>query len=111
MKSVKKSRNSIVERAPFQGMSSVLLNSSGMGNYCLREKTSHSRFNLWQLFLSFQVIHEAYLAGARSIGYVTPYRAQAEFMDTLLADIYQKELFDADIISATVHRFKEVNAM
>lgn len=104
--SVKKSRNAIVERAPFQGMSSVLLNSSGMGNYCLREKTSHSRFNLWQLFLSFQVIHEAYLAGARSIGYVTPYRAQAEFMDTLLADIYHKELFDADIISATVHRFQ-----
>ncbi|PAF11649.1 hypothetical protein CHH61_26180, partial [Shouchella clausii] len=51
-------------------------------------------------------MHESYLAGSRSIGYVTPYRAQAILMETLLSDLYLTELQDADIISATVHRFQ-----
>ena len=104
--SVKTVRNPIVERAPFVNRASVLLDSSFTGNHCLREKSSNSRFNLWQLILSFQVIHEAYLAGSRSIGYVTPYRAQAGLMEALLMEIYTKEFQESDIISATVHRFQ-----
>ena len=104
--SVKTARNAIVERAPFANRSSVLIDSSYTGNHCLREKTSNSRFNLWQLLLSFQLIHESYLAGSRSIGYVTPYRAQAVLMESLLTDLYSTELQDSDIISATVHRFQ-----
>ncbi|MBO1512077.1 AAA domain-containing protein [Metabacillus bambusae] len=104
--SVKTSRHAILERAPFPNRASVLLDSSFTGSHCLREKSSNSRFNLWQLLLSFQLIHESYLAGSRSIGYVTPYRAQAILMETLLSDLYLTELQDADIISATVHRFQ-----
>jgi hypothetical protein len=104
--SVKIARNAIVERAPFPNRASVLLDSSFTGSHCLREKTSNSRFNLWQLLLSFQLIHESYIAGSRSIGYVTPYRAQAVLMESLLSDLYSTELQDSDIISATVHRFQ-----
>ncbi|WP_299088484.1 AAA domain-containing protein [uncultured Metabacillus sp.] len=104
--SVKTSRNAIVERMPFPNRSSILVDSSFTGHHCFHEKSSYSRFNLWQLLLSFQLIHESYLAGSRSIGYVTPYRAQAALMDMLLTDVYPKECQEADIIASTVHRLQ-----
>jgi hypothetical protein len=104
--SVTTSRNEIVEKCPFSGRAAILLDTSYMGAFCLNEKSTNSRSNIWQALISFQLIHESYLGGARSIGYVTPYRAQASLMDLLLQDIYEKELFSADIISATVHRFQ-----
>lgn len=103
---VKKSRHAIVERKPFANCASILLDSSFTGMHCVSEKSSNSRFNLWQLLLSFQVIHESFVAGSRSIGYVTPYRAQAALMEALLNELYSEELVEADIISATVHRFQ-----
>ncbi|MFZ3590575.1 AAA domain-containing protein [Bacillus sp. DJP31] len=104
--SVKKSRQSIVSEAPFQNKASVLLDTSYTGEHCYVEKGSSSRINLWQLLLSFQLIHEAYIGGSRSIGYATPYRAQAELMQVVLQDLYAKELTTADIIAATVHKFQ-----
>ncbi|WP_191565567.1 AAA domain-containing protein [Metabacillus idriensis] len=104
--SVKKSRNKIVSEAPFPNLASILLDTSHTGEHCMKEKTSHSKFNLWQLLLSFQSIHESYLSGARSIGYVTPYRAQAVLMQQLLGDLYQEELQNSDILAATVHKFQ-----
>ncbi|MBY0147928.1 AAA domain-containing protein [Neobacillus niacini] len=104
--SVKKSRNEIVEKYPFSGRAAILLDTSYMGAFCLNEKSSNSRSNIWQALISFQLIHESYLGGARSIGFVTPYRAQANLMELLLQDLYAKELLTADIISATVHRFQ-----
>ncbi|WP_312469542.1 AAA domain-containing protein [Neobacillus sp.] len=104
--SVWKSRNNIVEKRPFPGRASILLDTSYTGAHCINERTSNSRMNLWQLLLSFQLIHESYLGGANSIGYVTPYRAQANLMELLLGDLYEKELSTADIIAATVHRFQ-----
>lgn len=104
--SVLNSRNQIVEQAPFQGRAAILLDTSYMGAFCLNENTSNSRSNLWQALISFQLIHESYIGGARSIGYVAPYRAQANLMDLLLEDLYEKEKLTADIVSATVHRFQ-----
>ncbi|XQY90182.1 DEAD/DEAH box helicase [Metabacillus sp. HB246100] len=104
--SVLTARNQIVERAPFPNYASLLVDSSKTGNHCLREKNANSRFNVWQLLLSFQLIHESYLSGARSIGYTTPYRAQATLMTSLLQEIYEKECLEADIVAATVHRFQ-----
>ncbi|MFP7298155.1 DEAD/DEAH box helicase [Neobacillus niacini] len=104
--SVTKSRMQIVEKSPFPKRASVLLDTSYMGAFCLTEKSSNSRSNIWQALISFQLIHESYLGGARSIGYVTPYRAQANLMDLLLQDLYQIEVLHADIVSATVHRFQ-----
>ncbi len=104
--SVWKSRNKIVESAPFPNRASVLVDTSFTGAYCMTEQTSYSRMNLWQALLSFQLIHESYLSGLRSIGYVTPYRAQANLMELLLADLYEQERATADIIAATVHKFQ-----
>lgn len=104
--SVKETRKQIVLMAPFSNRASILLDTNKMGEHCMKEKTSHSKLNVWQLLLSFQLIHESYIAGVRSIGYVTPYRAQAALMGHLLQDIYAKELQQADIIAATVHRFQ-----
>lgn len=104
--SVTKNRNHIVKQAPFPDSASVLVDTSYTGMHGLSDRATNSRINLWQLLLSFQLIHESYLGGAKSIGYVTPYRAQANLMEFLLSDIYEKECSDADIIAATVHRFQ-----
>ncbi|MEH7107979.1 AAA domain-containing protein [Bacillus sp. JJ1764] len=104
--SVYKNRNQIVSQAPLKDHATVLVDTSFTGLHCLSDKTTNSRFNLLQLLLSFQLIHEAYLDGAKSIGYVTPYRAQANLMESLLEEIYRDECQKADIIAATVHRFQ-----
>ncbi|MED4207528.1 DEAD/DEAH box helicase [Neobacillus mesonae] len=104
--SVYKSRNLLVDQAPFKGRAALLLDTSFTGYHCLSDNVTNSRFNLWQLLLSFQLIHEAYLDGAKSIGYVTPYRAQAALMEMLLEEVYANERIEADIIAATVHRFQ-----
>jgi len=98
-------REPIANRAPFPTMASILLDTSHMGEYCMRS-TSGSRFNLLQVLLSFQVIHELYVGGSKNIGYTTPYRAQAELMDTLLQDLYNQQLQNGEILSATVHKFQ-----
>lgn len=104
--SVFTSRNQIVEQQPFSNRAAILIDTSFTGAFCLNDRSTNSRYNLWQVLLSFQNIHEAYLSGARSIGYVTPYRSQASLMELILQDLYEKELQTADIISATVHRFQ-----
>lgn len=99
-------RSSIASYAPFPGRASTLLNTAGSGEYGIKDGNTNSRINLWNLLLAFQLIHESFLAGSRSIGYVTPYRSQAVLMEQLLAELYEKERSVADIIAATVHRFQ-----
>lgn len=101
-----KKRGGIMTASPFPNQAAILLDTSHSGSHCLSERTSKSKMNPWQLFISFQLIHEAYMGGARSIGYVSPYRAQAALMTQLLDDVYQEERSHADIIAATVHRFQ-----
>lgn len=104
--SVKESRQELVQGAPFQNLASILLDVSFTGKHCVTERSSKSRFNPWQLLLSFQLIYESYMSGIKSIGYVTPYRSQSVLMEYLLEDIFQQERSVAEIISATVHRFQ-----
>ncbi|MEH7121257.1 AAA domain-containing protein [Neobacillus vireti] len=104
--SVRKSRNQIVESTPFPSQASVFVDTSYTGAHCITERTSQSRMNIWQALLSFQLIHESYVSGLKSIGYVTPYRAQAQLMGLILEELYEKERLTADIIAATVHRFQ-----
>lgn len=101
-----KNRNLIVGQAPFPNRASILLDTSYTGLHSISETGSNSRYNLWQLLLSFQLIHESYLAGATSIGYVTPYRAQAYLMGLLLEEFSETSMKGADIIAATVHKFQ-----
>lgn len=99
-------RADIAACTPFPAKASILLNTAGSGEYGMKDGSSNSRINLWDLLLGFQLIHEAYTGGSRSIGYVTPYRAQALLMEQLLGELYEQERSAADIIAATVHRFQ-----
>lgn len=105
-RSVLKSRLEISERVPFKNSASILLDTSGAGSYCMKDRASNSRINVWHLLLSVQLIYEAYLGGMRSIGYVTPYRAQAMLIEQLLDELLRDKMDDAEIIAATVHRFQ-----
>ncbi|EWG10097.1 DEAD/DEAH box helicase [Cytobacillus firmus] len=99
-------RAPIAACTPFPGNASILINTNGSGDYGIKDGSSNSRLNFWNLLLGFQLIHEAYIGGCRSIGYVTPYRAQSLLMEQLLCEIYEEERASADIIAATVHRFQ-----
>ncbi|MDQ0483189.1 DEAD/DEAH box helicase [Guptibacillus hwajinpoensis] len=99
-------RHSIAESSPFNGQASTLIDTSHTGHFCFTGHSSKSRMNMWQLFVSFQAIYESLRGGMTSIGYVTPYRAQAKMMNLLLEDLLQNERHEADILSATVHRFQ-----
>ena len=105
-KSVKNNRQMIIESQPFANQASIYLDTSSSGHYCINEKMSKSRWNPWHLLLSFQVIHEAIMNKATSIGYVTPYRVQADMMNVLLDDFYPNEKLNGSIMAATVHKFQ-----
>jgi hypothetical protein len=99
-------RQHIIDRTPFENMASILLDVSYIGENGMKDQTNHSRINLWQLLISFQVIYESIVGGAKSIGYVTPYKSQSILMGKLLSEIFFKERNDLDLIAATVHRFQ-----
>ncbi len=106
-KNVEKSRKSIADQLPFKGNASVLLDSSYFGAYATFEKASKSRMNYIHLLLALQVVHEALSdKGTRSIGYVTPYRAQADIMEALAHEFFPEAVADKRLIIATVHRFQ-----
>ncbi|WP_165995783.1 AAA domain-containing protein [Bacillus sp. Cs-700] len=98
-------REVITEKLPFKGRASALIDTSHTGAYCFTGHSSKSRMNVWQLFLSFQAIYESLQSGMTSIGYVTPYRAQSKLMGLLIEDLLS-QTDQADILSATVHRFQ-----
>ncbi|MGM9926844.1 MAG: AAA domain-containing protein [Bacillus sp. (in: firmicutes)] len=104
--SVAAARYEIVEREPFAFSAAISIDTSFTGHYCINEQMSQSRWNPWHLFLSFQLIIEAYAGGSRSIGYVTPYRVQAEMMNYLLEDFYPQEKLSGHILASTVHKFQ-----
>lgn len=104
--SVKEIRNEMVTKGPFPKRASILLDTSYTGEYCFNGSSSGSRMNIMNVLLSFQSIHEAYTNGFRSIGYVTPYRAQASLMEQLLQDLYERQCTNGDILASTVHRFQ-----
>ncbi len=104
--SVRNSRKDIIEKSPFAGRASVLVDTSHTGAYCLTGRLSKSHWNLWHLLVSFQLVHEAKTSGLESIGYVTPYRAQADLMAALIEDFYPAEAASGQMRAATVHKFQ-----
>ncbi|CAG9621643.1 DEAD/DEAH box helicase [Sutcliffiella rhizosphaerae] len=103
---VAKEREAITKRKPYANIASLMLSSSWTGEHAFFEKGSKSRVNLWHLFLSFQLVYEAYLNGTHSIAYISPYRAQAKWFEQLLEELLPTEIAATDITAATVHRFQ-----
>ncbi|MCB5238031.1 AAA domain-containing protein [Niallia circulans] len=105
-KHVEKKRKSIADKPPFKGSASVLLDSSHFGVYATFEKGSKSRVNYMHLLLALQVINEALSEKRTSIGYVTPYRAQAEIVEAMAYEFFPEALEEKRLTIATVHRFQ-----
>ncbi|MGP7815815.1 AAA domain-containing protein [Niallia sp. 01092] len=105
-RTVLQKREQIADKQPFKNIANILLDTSHYGAYGTIEKGSNSRWNVMHLVLSLQVIYEGLMDGAASIGYVTPYRAQAELMSGLIEEFFPKELAAGIVAAATVHRFQ-----
>ncbi|WP_223699907.1 AAA domain-containing protein [Sutcliffiella deserti] len=104
--SVLQNRNIIAKQQPFPGFASVLVHTSYTGEHGMIDKNTRSRVNLWHLLISFQLLYEALVDEVGSIGYISPYRAQAMLMESFLDEVLQEENLKADIVAATVHRFQ-----
>lgn len=103
---VAKKRQRIANKAPFAKDANILLDTSGFGEYTTYEKDSKSKINIMQLLLSFQLMYEGIKSGMTSIGYVTPYRAQAELMGALSQELLPEQIQSGVLTIATVHRFQ-----
>jgi len=82
------------------------LDTSFMGDFASFEKGTKSRINILHCLLALQVIHEALEDNTESIGYITPYRAQAELMEGIVNDFFPQAYMNKQITVATVHRFQ-----
>lgn len=87
---------------PFPNEAAVLLNMKGIGAFALKDISTDSRFNLLSAVLAVSYIVRAQKSGMTSIGYVTPYKAQAR----LVSSIVQELLPGKGIMAATVHKFQ-----
>ncbi|KAB7671174.1 DEAD/DEAH box helicase [Bacillus sp. B1-b2] len=105
-KSVENTRKTITEKAPFIGEANILLDSSNMGHFSSFEKGTKSRINILHSLLALQVMNEAIQNNMESIGYVTPYRAQAELMEGMANEFFPLSMQNKQVTVATVHRFQ-----
>ncbi len=89
---------------PFAGEQVILADSSSMRTVCLREARSrgNSRVNPLHAALAVTAAERALRSGCRSIGIITPYRAQARLIYSLKTSVAGME----DVSVATVHRFQ-----
>jgi hypothetical protein len=95
-------KQKIANKKPFAGAAALLLNTSNLHAYAVKDSTTGSRYNLISALLSMSFILKAYKSGIESVGYVTPYKAQANLMNSLIREMIPNK----DILAATVHRFQ-----
>ncbi|WP_421384981.1 AAA domain-containing protein [Bacillus salacetis] len=99
-------RTSIASLSPFQGEAAFLLPIVDDSPWCLTD--SGSRWNLMTSLVSIQLMLAANESGMASIGYVTPYRAQAKWVNRLLPIFFNERDIAASssIFASTVHKFQ-----
>ncbi|WP_409254019.1 AAA domain-containing protein [Bacillus sp. SCS-153A] len=99
-------RSSIANLLPFEGEAAHLFSFCDDLPWCRTD--SGSRWNLMSSLISVQMMLAANESGMPSIGYVTPYRAQAKWMNKILPIfINHRDLSSSvDIFASTVHKFQ-----
>ncbi len=81
----------------------VFYDTSKLNSKSFREATSNSRMNILSGIAAIELGVESLKHGARSVGIITPYRAQARFLHGVLNSMN----LDSTVISAaTVHTFQ-----
>ena len=93
---------------PFANEASVLFDTSLMGAFSLKDAASGSRFNIMSGLVAMQMILIGLLnRGFKSIGVVTPYRAQSRFLSTCIREMLQKTKYQhIPVLAATVDKFQ-----
>jgi hypothetical protein len=101
-----KMREGILSREPFPREGSILLSLQEGSEWGETERGS--RWNVLSSLISVMLLMKALDDGIRSIGIVTPYRAQARWYNLLIQELieplYQRE--KPSIYAATVHGFQ-----
>lgn len=94
----------VIEGPPFPGDEVVVVDTSLLEPACTREAraSSYSRFNVVHGALAVTLAAAAARTG-RSVGLITPYRAQARLMNVLASPMNERE---QAVTAATVHRFQ-----
>lgn len=89
---------------PFAGSSFGLLDLSGAMSTCVRVDGA-SRLNVLSALYSLELAHQ--LAASGTVGIISPFRAQADFLHALLLDAQEAgEDWSKAISCATVHQFQ-----
>ncbi len=81
----------------------VFYDTSKLNSKAFREATSNSRVNIFSGITAIDLAVDALKRGAKTVGIITPYRAQARFLRSVLTSM---TLDSAVISAATVHTFQ-----
>jgi hypothetical protein len=81
----------------------LFYDTSKLKSKCFRETTTNSRVNILSGIASINFAIDSLKHGAKSVGIITPYRAQAKF---LRATLNSMSLDNSIISAATVHTFQ-----
>ncbi|RRF94610.1 MAG: hypothetical protein DUD31_03915 [Coriobacteriaceae bacterium] len=106
---VRKARSSIVALNPCAGSAMTLVDLRG--TYCpSASNADHSRFNVLGAAVSFGLALTAAKSGAKSIGVIAPYIAQARLVRAMMQDYQERRTQDMTDLSetacSTVHQFQ-----
>jgi hypothetical protein len=99
-------RSPVASLSPFKGEAASLFPVIGDSTWCQTE--SGSRWNIMNSLVSIQLLMAANESGMASIGYVTPYRSQAKWMNRILPIFFNQRdiLTVSNIYASTVHKFQ-----
>ncbi len=91
----------IADAPPNPGHPLIFYDLSRAFAFCFSDKESHSRFNPISALLAVDIAFKSSQTGSKSIGIITPYKAQARLIHRLLRESNLKT-----IKASTVHRFQ-----
>ncbi|MGM0844801.1 MAG: DEAD/DEAH box helicase [Bacillota bacterium] len=99
-------RAHIADLSPFSKQAAVMLSLIDQQPWCRTDRGS--RWNLMTSLVSIQLMLSANASGIASVGYVTPYRAQARWINRILpVFLNQRDIsVNTDIFASTVHKFQ-----
>lgn len=85
----------------------VLCTTSGANPWCARLEPGGFRYNIYSAIVSVRLAAQALTTGAKTVGLVTPYRAQTRLFQYLTEQLMEQQgLPRGTMEAATVHRFQ-----
>jgi hypothetical protein len=92
--------------APFENETAVLINIENMNAQTFRDANSHSHFNIVSGVLSAKLAVESLTNTDATVGIITPYKAQAQWITFVLEHVFGVTSKSSSIIVSTVHKFQ-----